>query len=42
MAIRSSIRSRCGEVNRPVGKPAAASTAASMAEVEPFPLVPAT
>ena len=41
-ANRSSIRSKCGELNRPVRKPAAVSIAAIMAEVEPLPLVPAT
>ena len=42
MAIRSSTRSRWGEVNSPVRYPAADSTAAMAAEVEPLPFVPAT
>ena len=39
---RSSSRFRCGEVNRPVDRPEAVSAAASITEVEPFPLVPVT
>ena len=36
------IVSRYGEVNMPVLYPAARRTASSMAQVDPFPLVPAT
>ena len=42
MAMRCSIRSRCGDVNRPVRYPAADNAAAIMADVEPLPFVPAT
>ena len=40
--IRSRKSIRCGEVYNPVRYPASISTEASMLEVEPFPLVPAT
>ncbi len=41
-ANRSSSRCRCGELNSPVRTPEADSAAATIAEVDPFPLVPAT
>ena len=40
--IRSFTRTRWGEIYMPVLYPAAVRTDASMAQVEPFPLVPAT
>src|SRR5580704_6784882 len=41
MRMRSLMRSRCGEVYRPVRKPAARRMDSSIAAVEPLPLVPA-
>ena len=40
--MRSLMRSRCGEVYRPVRRPAARKIESSIADVEPFPFVPAT
>ena len=40
--MRSLMRTRCGEVYRPVRRPAARRMLASIAAVEPLPLVPAT
>ena len=40
--MRSLMRSKCGDVYSPVRKPAARRIESSIAEVEPFPFVPAT
>ena len=39
--MRSSMCSKCGDVNSPVPSPAALRIAVTMAAVEPLPLVPA-